>query len=102
ATLDLYWAVIDSAHAALMKYGEIPPSPSHVADLMNDKLVASGKTSQKYVQTMKDFYELSRKITHREIKEVTGAEYQKHFNDAQDFVDEMKRIVEERQQESRV
>ena len=102
ATLDLYWAVIDAAHAALMKYGEIPPSPSHVADLLNDKLVASGKTSQKYVQIMKDFYDISRKITHREMKEVTGAEYQKYFNDAKDFVDEMRRIVEERQQDSKV
>ena len=43
ATLDLYWAVIDSAHAALMKTGEIPPSPDHVADLLEEKLV---KTQQ--------------------------------------------------------
>ena len=34
ASMDLYWAVIDSAHSALMKVGEIPPTPEHVADLM--------------------------------------------------------------------
>src|SRR3989344_1850324 len=29
AAVDLYWAVIDASHAALMKYGEIPPSPEY-------------------------------------------------------------------------
>src|SRR3989344_1415203 len=74
AALDLYWAVIDAAHAALMKNNEIPPTPSHVADLMQDKLVAEGKTSQKYVDIMRQLYELSRKIAHREMKEMNGAE----------------------------
>ena len=32
ATIDLYWAVIDATHAALMKLGEIPPSPEHIPD----------------------------------------------------------------------
>ena len=36
ATIDLYWAVIDAAHAALMKIGEIPPSPGHVADMLEE------------------------------------------------------------------
>ncbi len=96
ASLDLYWAVIDSAHAALMKSGEVPPTPEHVADLMQDKLVPQGKTSPKYVQIMRNFYDLSRKITHREIKEITGEQYSRHLADAEDFVKEMKRIVEER------
>src|SRR3989344_5436258 len=34
AVVDLYWAGIDAAHAALMAHGEIPPSPDHVADLI--------------------------------------------------------------------
>lgn len=100
AVLDLYWAVIDAAHAALMRNNEIPPSPEHVADLMQDKLVARGMTSQKYVQIMRDFYELSRKITHREIKEVSGEECQRYLENAQDFVNEMKRILEQRPQGS--
>ena len=39
AVMDLYWAVIDASHAALMRMNEIPPSPNHVADLINDKLI---------------------------------------------------------------
>lgn len=96
AALDLYWAVIDAAHAALMRNGEVPPTPRHVADLIQDKLVSKGLTGQKYAQIMRSFYELSRKITHREIKEVTGEQYSRYLADAQDFVNEMKRIVEQK------
>jgi len=39
ATLDIYWACVDACHAALMKIGETPPTPEHVADLLEDKLV---------------------------------------------------------------
>ncbi|MBU0536021.1 MAG: hypothetical protein KKE20_03585 [Nanoarchaeota archaeon] len=96
ATLDLYWAVIDSAHAALMRMGEIPPTPEHVSDLLQDILVKQGKLNQKYPVIMRNFYELSRKITHRELKEVTGEQYSKYLADAQDFVNAMKVIVEQR------
>ena len=39
AIVDLYWACIDSAHAALMSRGEIPVSPSKVSEMLNDRLV---------------------------------------------------------------
>src|SRR3989344_7783123 len=41
ASIDLYWAAIDSAHAALMCNNEIPPSPEHVADMLEKRLVAT-------------------------------------------------------------
>jgi len=47
ATIDLYWAVIDAAHAALMKLGEIPPTPEHVADMMQIHMVNKGLISKK-------------------------------------------------------
>ncbi|MFO8015492.1 MAG: nucleotidyltransferase domain-containing protein [Candidatus Woesearchaeota archaeon] len=94
ATLDLYWAAIDAAHAALMRVGEIPPTPAHVADLIQDKLVKNKKTKQKYVTTMREIYNLAKKIMHREVKEIDGEEYMKHRKKVKEFVDEMRRIVE--------
>ncbi|PIY60590.1 hypothetical protein COY95_01010, partial [Candidatus Woesearchaeota archaeon CG_4_10_14_0_8_um_filter_47_5] len=73
--IDLYWAVIDSAHAALMKLGQTPPSPEHVADLLNECMVKEGHLDAKYVETMRKFYTLSRNILHGELKEVSGVQY---------------------------
>jgi predicted nucleotidyltransferase len=96
ASLDLYWAVIDSAHAALMQHGEIPPTPAHVADLMDKALVKKRLLSSKYVDTMKFFYELSRKITHRQLQEISGKEYEDYYKRARDFVEMMNGLIRKR------
>jgi|TARA_Y100000310_G_C20701315_1_gene830210 predicted nucleotidyltransferase/uncharacterized protein (UPF0332 family) len=95
ATLDLYWGVIDAAHAALMKHGEIPPTPEHVADLLEEKLVKKKLLEKKYVTIMQHFYKLMKMITYREIKEIKGREYDEYFKSAEDFVDRMKEFIEE-------
>src|SRR3989338_7155710 len=84
-TFDLYWAVIDSAHAALMKLGEIPPTPEHVSDLLQEKMVAKKLLEQKYVTTMRNFYKISKMISHREIREIKCAEFDRYFEEAADF-----------------
>ncbi len=94
ATLDLYWAVIDAAHAALMRANEIPPTPDHVADIMERVYVKKNMLEKKYVETMRKFYIISKKITHREIKEVQGAEYEQYYKEADEFVRRMKRLIE--------
>jgi predicted nucleotidyltransferase/uncharacterized protein (UPF0332 family) len=93
ATLDLYWAVIDAAHAALMSKGFIPPSPRHVPDLLEEQLVQKGELEPKYVKTMKKFYELMKGITHREIGIVLGSEYDAYRKEAEEFVRRMGKFV---------
>lgn len=95
ATLDLYWAVMDAAHAALMRRGEIPPSPEHAADLLNEKLVKTRLLEPQYVETMRKFYRISKMITHREIKEIKGGEYDVYLQEASDFVERMRRLIQE-------
>lgn len=94
ATLDLYWAVIDSAHAALMRRHEIPPTPEHVADLLDKVFVKKKLLESKYVVTMRKFYMLMKKITHREIQTMSGVEYEKLYLEADAFVRRMKIIIE--------
>ena len=94
ATLDLYWAVIDSAHAALMRKNEVPPTPEHVADILERVYVKHHLLESKYVATMRKFYTLSKKITHREIKTISGPEYEKYYVEAEAFVRRMKSLVE--------
>ena len=94
ATLDLYWAVIDAAHAALMRKNVVPPSPEHVAEILQEVYVKHRLLEPKYVDSMNRFYRLSKMITHREIKEVTGAEFERHYQEADEFVKRMRRLIE--------
>jgi predicted nucleotidyltransferase/uncharacterized protein (UPF0332 family) len=94
ATLDLYWAVIDSAHAALMRKDQVPPTPEHVASTLEKVYVKHNLLEKKFVNTMDKFYKLSKDITHREIKEISGPAYDKYYHEADDFVKRMKKLVE--------
>ncbi len=96
ATLDLYWAVVDSAHAALMKVGEVPPTPGHIAELIEKKLVKPGYVSSKYSSMMDMFYKLQKKIIHREIQLVLGKEFDNYKTQAEDFVKVMQKVVEQK------
>lgn len=96
AMIDLYWAVIDSAHAALMSMGEIPPTPEHVADMLEKKLVANKEIRKEYADIMRKLYTTFKKIVHRETKEISGAEYDRYYRLATKFVSEMKRYIEKK------
>ena len=95
ATLDLYWAVIDAAHSALMHEGQIPPTPSHVADLMKEVLVDKKLIDKKYIDTMDKFYKIMKQITHREIREIPGEDYEKLYKEAEEFVNEIQKFIEQ-------
>lgn len=96
ASLDLYWAVIDAAHAALMRLGEIPPSPSQVSHMIRQKMVHKGIVPKKYADVMEFFYILSKKITHRQLQSITGKQYEEYYKSASDFVNKMQHIIERR------
>lgn len=92
-TLDLYWAVIDAAHAALMYVNEIPPSPAHVADLMDEKLVKTGLLDKRYMHTMRMFYNLGKSIMHGQLHDMSGDQYDAYYKEAYDFVMAIKKFV---------
>ena len=96
AMVDLYWASIDAAHAALMSIGEIPPSPDHVYDMLNQKLVQKGLLDKKHAEIMKRNYNVFKQITHREIKEVNGRDYDNSRKETIKFVNAIKRILEKK------
>ncbi|MCP3684149.1 MAG: hypothetical protein GY861_15820 [bacterium] len=97
ATLDLYWAVIDAAHAVLMKLGETPPSPNHVSDLIEEKLVKTKMVEKKYADIMRKFYEVQKKILYREVKDISGRQYEEYLKLATDFVNRMETVIQQKQ-----
>ena len=95
AVMDLYWAVIDASHAGLMRLNEVPPSPSHVAEMVNEKLIKPGLIEKKYSKTVSKFYTLSKKIEYREIKDIKGSAYEKYYKEADSYVQMMRKFIEE-------
>lgn len=95
AVTDLYWSVVDAAHAALMSIGQVPASPEHVADLIDDRLVKTKLVPATATNTMRKFYTLAKDIEHRKRSELSGASLDDLFKEAEEFVRFMKRIVEE-------
>lgn len=96
ATLDLYWAVIDAAHAALMSINEVPPSPGHVADMLEEKLVKKGLLKKYHAYTMRQFYSLGKSIMHGELLNISGDQYDVYYKEAFSFVMDMKNFIEKK------
>ena len=91
--LDLYWAGIDASHAALMKMGVMPENPSRISKLIDEHLVSKGLVSKRCVNIMKELYSISKKILHRDTKELTGKQYDKLQKDTTFLVSEMKKCI---------
>jgi uncharacterized protein (UPF0332 family)/predicted nucleotidyltransferase len=96
AVVDMYWAVIDAAHALLMMMGETPPSPEHVTELLQEKVVKSKMLPPKYALTVRKFYVLQKRIMHRELKEISGAHVDTLFKEADEFVSKIDDIINAR------
>lgn len=94
AMVDLYWAAIDAAHAALMALGEIPPTPAHIADMLEEKLVANYHVKRKCGKIMRDLYSIFKGIIHRDIKSISGKDYEKYKKLTQEFIEDMRRYIE--------
>ncbi len=93
AVLDLYWAAIDAAHAALMSIGEIPPSPAHVSEMIRKKLVVPGYAPAKCATIMKHMYILSKQITHGKYSHLEGEDYDKYKHHVEKFVKDMEHVI---------
>ncbi|MGD2073252.1 MAG: nucleotidyltransferase domain-containing protein [Candidatus Thorarchaeota archaeon] len=89
----LYWAMVDSAHAALMAAKQTPPSPEHVPALLKEVFVDTGNLKIRYVIMYRDLYVLHRKIAHGEINDLKGVEIDEWQRLTEQFVQEMTRLV---------
>ena len=91
ATLDLYWAVIDISHAALMQNGVIAASPAEVGLKLHQTF--GNKLDRRHINIMRKFYELSKSIIHNEKTDVSGAEYDKYRKEAELYIAKLKKFV---------
>jgi predicted nucleotidyltransferase/uncharacterized protein (UPF0332 family) len=89
----LYWAMVDSSHAALISAGISPASPEHVPNDLKEVFVNSGKLKIKYVLWYRDLLILHKKISHGEITELKGVEIDDWQEKTQEFMRTMAELV---------
>jgi hypothetical protein len=94
ASVDLYWACVDAAHAALMHVGETPQLPEHLPAMIDERLVKQGLVPRSAPAIMKFFYDMQKAITRRERESVSGADYDRWQKDAKNFVEMMRGVIE--------
>ncbi|MBI2124838.1 nucleotidyltransferase domain-containing protein [Candidatus Pacearchaeota archaeon] len=89
----LYWAMVDSAHAALMSDNQVPPSPEHVPIMLKERFVDKKMLSMKYVIWYRDLYVLHRKIIHGDITDLKGADIDAWQSRADEFIRVMAELI---------
>lgn len=90
----VYWAMVDSAHAALIMAGQVPPSPEHIPELLQDTFVSKKMLSGNYVRAFSDLFVIHKKISHGNIIEIKGAEIDRWQAISRDFLSEMTKIID--------
>lgn len=93
AIIDLYWAVTDAAHSAVMTAGITPPSPKELSSVVNDVLVRRNLVHPRCVEIISNVYTVAKKIMHKQQFEFTGREYDKYLEDVDFFIQEMNDFV---------
>jgi predicted nucleotidyltransferase/uncharacterized protein (UPF0332 family) len=91
----LYWAMVDSAHAALIAANVPPDSPEHIPVDLKDNFVNTGKLKMKYVVWYRDLLVLHKDISHGKIKDLKGVEIDEWQKRTEEFLDIMARLVKE-------
>ena len=91
----LYWAMVDSAHAALIAANVPPASPEHVSVDLKTTFVDTGKLNMKYVIWYRDLLMLHKKIAHGETKNLRGVEIDAWQDRAEEFLSVMAQLVKD-------
>jgi predicted nucleotidyltransferase/uncharacterized protein (UPF0332 family) len=89
----LYWAMVDSSHAALISAGIPPASPEHIPSDLKEVFVNEGKLKMKYVIWYRDLLILHKKISHGETTDLKGVEIDMWQERTQEFMRVMAELV---------
>ena len=90
----IYWCMVDSAQAALMTAGKLPPSPEHIPSMLKEVFVDTGMLKLDYAHELHQIYLIHKSVAHHEIHDVKGDDLDKWSERAKDFLSEMTRLVD--------
>ena len=90
----LYWAMVDSSHAALIAANVMPPSPEHVPVNLIENFVNKGMLKRVYVDWYRGVFELHKSIAHGTITDLKGVEIDLWQSRTDEFMKVMAQLVE--------
>ncbi|MEK6898755.1 MAG: nucleotidyltransferase domain-containing protein [Nanoarchaeota archaeon] len=90
----IYWAMVDSAQAALIMANLLPPSPEHVSELMKEHFVDKGMLKLDYVNWYRQVFAMHKDIIHGKITKIHGAEIDLWQERAENFVKKMTEVID--------
>lgn len=90
----VYWAMIDSAQAALMTAGKIPPSPEHIPEMLKTTFVDAGMLKMKYVKAIREIYAFHKSIIHGQVSDIKGQDIDEWQDMSEKFLLEITQIID--------
>jgi uncharacterized protein (UPF0332 family) len=95
ATLSLYWAVMDSAHAALLEKGVVPESPEELTALFKREITEQNLMDRRYLSTVAEFHNLGNMIMRDELHKIRGDHYDRYRAEAERFCGAVKEMIQQ-------
>lgn len=90
----IYWTMVDSAQAALMTAGQLPPSPEHIPLLLKETFVDKKLLKMELVTWYHYIHALHKGIVHGRITQVKGSEIDLWQERAEIFMKKMTDIID--------
>lgn len=97
----LYWCMVDSAHAVLIAADIMPPSPEKIGPILHENFVKTGILHRKYIKYYEELHTVAKDIVHGKRTEVSGQSFDEWFTQADDFLREMAKLIEDLVKEKR-
>ena len=94
ASVGLYWSVVDAVQSLLMMYNVVSPSPEDIPEHMHSHLLSRHVLTQHHIELFKEFFTLSKLITHNELKHMSGKDFDDYYKKAYSFVNDVKKELE--------
>lgn len=90
----IYWCMVDSAQAALITAGKMPPSPEHLSQYLKETFVDGGLLKSDSVKAFSDLFALHKSISHGLTRQVRGVDIDRWQATAEKFMLEMTQIID--------
>lgn len=90
----VYWTMVDSAQAALITAGQLPPSPEHIPGLLKETFVDKNYLKMDLVNWYRELYAFHKAIVHGNVTQIKGAQIDLWQQRAELFLKRMTEIID--------